>query len=483
MKKLLLVLTVVAMASFLLVGCFGTTPPPDEVVTIAAIPGVTAPVTGAAPVTAITATAQYTGVVTWLPDDATFAAETVYTATITLTPATGFTLTGVVVDFFTVAGATAANLVDSGVVAALFPATGPAPVINVAPVITSTAVLTATVGEVYTYTVVASDANAVDVLAYSLVGPAGMNINSATGLINWTPTLAGSYVVNVVVSDGALTATQSFTVVASDPVVLPFVDTIVYDADYFYDDGTTKFVRSGAVDVEVTLYEALVAGESLTIQWNDGSATGGLDTLTLKTGETLVYEGTLDFDGLWADCMLVCVEVSKSADCCPDQTFADIVKVDKVDPYADLYVTFLDCTEDCDPAPTSANFSFTSTEDAECGPEECCGDDCSGFKSWSLEIVPATDCDPYCELIPGTTCPVYGETSCGCLDYATTGTLSYEVIYTLTDNVGNEFEDTWTIVVDTDSVVSVDVPLGVDIATVVFDTEYGIYTGECDTEE
>jgi len=32
------------MASFLLVGCFGTTPPPDKVVTIAAIPGVTSPV-------------------------------------------------------------------------------------------------------------------------------------------------------------------------------------------------------------------------------------------------------------------------------------------------------------------------------------------------------------------------------------------------------------------------------------------------------
>lgn len=137
MKKLIIVLMMVAMASFLFVGCLGdgVTPPVDEdededvVVTLAAISGVTAPVTDATPVTAITATAQYTGVVTWSPVATTFAAATAYTATITLTAKTGYTLTGVAANFFTVAGATDTNPIDSGVVTAVFPATAPAAVV------------------------------------------------------------------------------------------------------------------------------------------------------------------------------------------------------------------------------------------------------------------------------------------------------------------------------------------------------------------
>jgi hypothetical protein len=93
------------------------------VIDIAAIPGVTAPVTGATPVTTITPTAQYTGTVTWSPGDNPFLESTAYTATITLTAKTGFTLAGVAADFFTVAGAVATNLIDSGIVTSVFPAT------------------------------------------------------------------------------------------------------------------------------------------------------------------------------------------------------------------------------------------------------------------------------------------------------------------------------------------------------------------------
>lgn len=98
-------------------------------VDIATISGVTAPVRGVAPVTTITETAQYTGAVTWVPTvTGSFAASTEYTATITLTPKTGYTLTGVTADFFTVTGATSDNNdVDSGVITAVFHATGAAP--------------------------------------------------------------------------------------------------------------------------------------------------------------------------------------------------------------------------------------------------------------------------------------------------------------------------------------------------------------------
>jgi hypothetical protein len=95
------------------------------VINIAAIGGVTAPVTGGTPVSIITATTQYTGTVTWSPDEDPFEPSTVYTATITLTPLPGYILTGVTADFFTVAGATATNAADDGDITAVFTTTGP----------------------------------------------------------------------------------------------------------------------------------------------------------------------------------------------------------------------------------------------------------------------------------------------------------------------------------------------------------------------
>lgn len=92
-------------------------------VNITSITGVTPPVTGGTPVIAIVESAQYTGTVTWTPSDNPFAQATVYTATIVLTPKAGFTFTGVGANSFTVAGGTATNLADSGIVTAVFPAT------------------------------------------------------------------------------------------------------------------------------------------------------------------------------------------------------------------------------------------------------------------------------------------------------------------------------------------------------------------------
>jgi hypothetical protein len=89
------------------------------------IVGVTKPVTGATPVATIAATSQYTATISWSPADAAFAPSTVYTATITITPKAGQTLTDILADHFTVAGATATNEAGSGVVTAVFPATGP----------------------------------------------------------------------------------------------------------------------------------------------------------------------------------------------------------------------------------------------------------------------------------------------------------------------------------------------------------------------
>jgi hypothetical protein len=98
----------------------------DIAVTEKDIPGVAKPVAGNDAVTTIGASTQYSGTVTWSPalTDGKFAVSTTYRATITLTAKEGFTFKGVAEDFFKVADATAFNAANSGVVTAVFPATG-----------------------------------------------------------------------------------------------------------------------------------------------------------------------------------------------------------------------------------------------------------------------------------------------------------------------------------------------------------------------
>jgi len=96
---------------------------------------------------------------------------------------------------------------------------------NRAPVITPIPNATVTAGETFTYPVEATDPDEGDTLIYSLTTNPSTNmaINPTTGLITWTPTtVVGNFEVTVEVSDGELTATQSFIieVTAPDRVVM-----------------------------------------------------------------------------------------------------------------------------------------------------------------------------------------------------------------------------------------------------------------------
>ena len=114
------IIAIAAVIGFAFITCDDGNSKSDDTVSINAI-GVTAPVQGAAPVTEITANEQYTGTVAWNGTPAAFAYNTAYTATITLTAKSGYTLEGVPADFFTVAGAqSVSNAANSGVVTATF---------------------------------------------------------------------------------------------------------------------------------------------------------------------------------------------------------------------------------------------------------------------------------------------------------------------------------------------------------------------------
>ena len=91
--------------------------------------------------------------------------------------------------------------------------------VNDAPVITSVAPTSVVLGEEYTYTPSATDAEN-DPLTWSLTQkPAGMTINATTGAISWTPAEAGSSgTVRLVANDGSSdSVAQTFVITVSEP--------------------------------------------------------------------------------------------------------------------------------------------------------------------------------------------------------------------------------------------------------------------------
>jgi hypothetical protein len=126
-----------------------------------------------------------------------------------------------------------------------------------------------------------------------------------------------------------------------------------------------------------------------------------------------------------------------------------MITVDTIAPILDLNITFENCI-----CPSSAKFTFEPNTYGDCPPLDCCYDECSGVDGWTIED--GALC-PVCPTITGTGCPD-GIYDCGCLlyptDWADEGdNVDYLLEFTFTDNVGNEIVDTWTITVDSDSVV------------------------------
>ena len=222
MKKLLLVLSVVAMASFLFVGCLnGTVTPPVNNAPAITSTAVTSATVGEAYTYDVDATDPDEGdVLTYSLNAApTGMAIVPTTGVISWTPAAAGT-------FSVSVSVSDGELSDTQSFDLTVSEAEVIPEVNHAPEITSTAVTSVTLPAVYTYTVEAIDEDG-DALTYALITltgfvPAGMTISSA-GVVNWTPTVVGLYNVTVEVSDGELTDIQSFTVTVSPVPVGPTV--------------------------------------------------------------------------------------------------------------------------------------------------------------------------------------------------------------------------------------------------------------------
>jgi hypothetical protein len=119
---------------------------------------------------------------------------------------------------------------------------------DAAPVITSSAPTSAATGKPYRYQVF-STGNPQATYALT-AAPAGMTINSATGLITWTPTATqlGSYTVTVQASNFAGQTSQTYTVT----------------------------VRQSAPTVPTNLHVTAISGTSISLAWNASSDPTGI---------------------------------------------------------------------------------------------------------------------------------------------------------------------------------------------------------------
>lgn len=179
--------------------------------------------------------------------------------------------------------------------------------VNQAPTITSTPETAATENVAYQYTVQAIDPDLGDVLSFSLTtAPIGMSIDSATGLIEWTPSTdqIGTQTVTVVVQDSALAAdTQTFAIVVVEQNIPPSItSTPVVEATV----GSTYNYTATATDPNVgdSLTFALGAfPEGMTIDpitglvgWVPTSEQIGVQTVDIVVSDSAGATTTQSFD-------------------------------------------------------------------------------------------------------------------------------------------------------------------------------------------
>jgi hypothetical protein len=96
---------------------------------------------------------------------------------------------------------------------------------NVAPVITSSATTSATVEQLYSYELTATDENGDDLTMVGMIVPSWLDFNATTGVLSGTPTAenVGSHAVTLQVTDGALETNQSFEIAVDEASVASLI--------------------------------------------------------------------------------------------------------------------------------------------------------------------------------------------------------------------------------------------------------------------
>jgi len=173
----------------------------------------------------------------------------------------------------------------------------------------------------------------------------------------------------------------------------------------------------------------------------------GYEVVMYANATKTVYTGTFVFS---IDPLKDCNEAYIYVDTCDACAYCKYpYTVDTVPPEATVEVCLADCT--C----AGCNLVFSShIDESDCDPDEVlCGDDCSGFASWSIDIYDVNPFDECCDVpcaepieSDSGVCPIDFTTSC-----LTTAVEPAYVVVTLVDKVGNSTKFGATITFNPDT--------------------------------
>jgi len=187
-----------------------------------------------------------------------------------------------------------------------------------------------------------------------------------------------------------------------------------------------------------------------------GVPTGATEVIMYPNADKTIYTGKTTFVG---DCDVDYIYVLTCDTCAPCKY---PYTVDDTGPASEIKIASAACV--CE----GVTLTFKEpTQTTTCGVTGvCCGDACSGFASYAIDLYTTKPFDACCDVpcatpaysCPGgVACPVDCTLTCiaGGVTGVTGGEKKYYVVATLLDNVGNRERYYATIILDTDSLVSV----------------------------
>ena len=219
-----------------------------------------------------------------------------------------------------------------------------------------------------------------------------------------------------------------------------------------------NYIKAGSQTITVTFAVptepvSVFVGELLKTN-PEGVPEGAVEVVMYPNADKTVYTGKTKFVG---SCDVDYIYVLTCDTCAPCKY---PYTVDGLGPASQIKIASAACV--CE----GVTLKFdTPTQATTCGVTGvCCGDACSGFASYAIDLYASDPFDACCDIpciTPAYSCP--GGVACPidcdltCIVGGTTAypTKTYWVVASLLDNVGNKTRYYAKVVLDTDSIVSV----------------------------
>lgn len=216
--------------------------------------------------------------------------------------------------------------------------------------------------------------------------------------------------------------------------------------------GGKTYIKGGAQTITVTFAVptepvSVYVGKSCNEKaLPDGVPDDSLEVI-MYTTDNLIYTGTFSFSKD-VECCEGIIYVMTCNTCAPcKESFI----IDNEGPASQIKINKSTCV--CEGCTIEFDSTAGSTECAVTTP--CCGDDCSGFASYAIDLYTSAPFDECCEVpcaTPAYSCP--GGVACpvdctlSCITGGGTTDKTYYMVATLLDNVGNRTRYYATLILD-----------------------------------